>query len=129
MQGSVFEADADSGMYRLTSCPAGYEILLTTIVAGEECRQCAPGTYCVGGASRAAKCPAGSHSQAGATETSGCAKAVMVALSLALPMSQAAFEKAGTQQDLKKALGDAAGVEASAVLIVGYAPCTLHPEP
>ncbi|KAJ1471530.1 hypothetical protein T484DRAFT_1843686, partial [Baffinella frigidus] len=121
LQGSVFEASMEAGTYRLTSCPAGYEILLTAIAAEEACRQCDPGWYCVGRASTAARCPVGSHSQAGAKEASGCATAVIVSLSLALPMRQTVFEQAGTQGQLKEAMGDAAGVEASSVLIVGYA--------
>jgi hypothetical protein len=119
VQGSVWKADSQKGQYLLTSCPAGYSMLVLVPFSHNEqaCRMCQAGWFCSGGADPAVRCPEGSHSAEGAERASACSEAVFVLLTMALPISALEFSAPGKQEQYKAALADAARTDVSMVII------------
>ncbi|KAJ1488146.1 hypothetical protein T484DRAFT_1784367 [Baffinella frigidus] len=117
--GSVWEADSQTGRYTLTSCPAGYEMVVASHDA-QTCSMCQAGWFCSGGADPAVRCPEGSHSAPGAETPSSCTEAVFVVLTMALPLSKQEFDAPGKQEQYKAALADAANTDVTMVMIQSY---------
>ena len=117
IEGSVWEADSQTGRFQLTSCPAGYAILVPASHDAQTCVLCEPGWYCAGGGVSAVRCPAGRHSVAGATQASACTPAVFVGFTISLPLSKEEFELPGKQDQFKAGVAAAAETDASMVLI------------
>ena len=83
-----------SGIFRLLSCPPGFELLNS--IGGvfsqdaQQCITCPAAYYCYGTASPI-PCPAGSFSPPGSNSSSACTFAVIVQISVLLPESKSEF--------------------------------------
>ena len=119
--GAVWTANTGAGVYVLTACPPGYE-LLNRDANGEvaynlqQCAKCPPGYFCIGGQVGRASCPAGTFALSGATSQDYCKPSVDVAVTVKLSISQADFT-APLQDRFREALADAAGVVPDQVLL------------
>jgi len=120
LQGSSWEIDIASGVYKLTKCPPGHSIFQTTVSVLQKCVACEPGTYCIGDASPPVTCPEASHSPSGSKALSDCVTVSVVSLVLALPMTSTEFEVPGVRQKFKQSLADTAQVPVENVTIVSY---------
>ena len=96
--GSVWVEDWSSGQYRLVSCPPGYELLNTAgdenafSATSQQCSLCPSSSYCIGGSVPSAACPQGLFSPAGANSSQFCVYAVLVELTINLPMAKTTFD-------------------------------------
>lgn len=120
VSGSRWENDHSLGVTTLVSCPAGYAILNTRIPEEQMCFKCKAGMFCPGGAEPPIQCTAGTHSEAGSSDSTQCVEASFVEMRVALPMSKTEFDQADRQEQFKKSVADAAGVDVSQIVIVGY---------
>jgi hypothetical protein len=104
----------DSSLCRtvLVSCPAGYEL----VTSSQECKLCPAASYCVGGSMQSVKCQYGSFSQPGSNASTNCAPAVMVELSLSIPMVQQNFT-AALQAKYCQCLAEAGGITTNSVVV------------
>ena len=100
-----------SGIYKLISCPAGYE-LLNSIggVFSQDAQQCilCPASYYCLGTTSPIPCPLGSFSPAGSNASSECTASVMVVVSVTLSESKSDF-RSDSQARFVKALASVAG--------------------
>jgi hypothetical protein len=108
VSGAVWIGDNTTGIYRLVSCPPGYEIQSATL-DGQQCLLCPATFYCAGGSALRGSCPDGSYSPPGTNASSLCFPVVYVAVALTLPLSQTEFTTA-LQANMQQALAAAAGV-------------------
>jgi hypothetical protein len=116
IKGSVWVKNMDAGLYTLQSCPGGYEIQAST-QEGQECQFCPSSYYCPGGSNPKRLCPGNAFSTPGANSSAACFSAVMVAVSVTLPLMRNEF--AAEVAHFQSALAAAAGVASDYVVITG----------
>jgi hypothetical protein len=109
---SKWSVDSSRCRIVLVSCPAGYELLSAT----QECNLCPAASYCVGGSAQSVKCQYGLFSQPGSNSSSSCVAAVMVELSLSIPMPQENFTSV-FQARYCQCLAEVSGVPTNRVII------------
>jgi hypothetical protein len=116
VKGAVWQADVISGVYRLKSCPPGYEMQPSI----QNCSPCSSGSYCIGGSAPGALCSLGSFSDPGSNSSSACFPAVFVAVIVSLPImpDEATVH---TKQHFADALAATVGTTADRVLIDSWA--------
>ena len=86
VNGSVWVGDMSTGLYRLASCPAGFEVQANT-QDGQQCRPCPSSYYCLGGARPSAPCPASApFAPVRSASLDACRPAVLVEVVLVLPL-------------------------------------------
>ncbi len=106
--GAMWVADLATGVYRLVSCPPGYEMQAATL-DGQQCLLCPAGFYCVGDAALRAACKDGTYAPPGANASTACSNVVYVVLVVTLPLASVAFA-AEQQAAFQDAVAAAAGV-------------------
>jgi hypothetical protein len=115
--GAVWLQDAVNGIYRLRSCPPGYERQASTADA-QQCLPCPASFFCVGGAGPRVACPDGTYAVARSNASSDCAPAVYVTVDASLPLAREDFP-AARQASFLAALAAAAGVQEGYVALLG----------
>jgi hypothetical protein len=113
--GSVWVGDMHSGLYRLKSCPAGYEKAAET-QDSQECRICTAYFFCTGASNPAIACPGGFFSLPGANSSDSCQQVVFVEVSITLPLNPGDFKQ--LQDRFQTALATIAGVASGNVVFV-----------
>ena len=116
VKGSVWIKDMDVGLYTLQSCPPGYEIQAAS-QESQECQLCNAYYYCLGGSNTGLLCPGNAFSPPGANSSSACFSAVVVAVSVSLPLTVNEFNT--EEISFRNAMAVAAGVAANYVVISG----------
>ena len=122
VEGSVWEADRNSGVYLLRKCPPGYSFHNTSSASTkfsnvyQECRFCSPSYYCIGGTAEASQCPADTYSYEGSTSPSSCITVSFVALTMSLQMSKSDFN-VQRQNQFKASVAKSAGTSADHIII------------
>ncbi len=123
VQGSVWQADWQSGQYKLVSCPAGYELLNSADNEGrfsylnQQCSLCPATFYCIGGSGTKVACPNNFFSTPGANASESCVSAVFVEVTISIPMTKDEFSQ--TKQNLfSKAISAAAATRMECVILV-----------
>ena len=116
--GSVWLADKNLGIYRLVSCPPGYQILVAT-VDSQQCVLCPFSFYCVGGTSSSVACSDDSYAPPGSNSSSSCTPTIYVQIVVVLPLTSDEFTSA-KQQLFQEALASAAGISDGYVILSGF---------
>ncbi len=117
VKGAVWQADMITGVYRLKSCPPGYEIQPSM----QNCYFCSSGSFCIGGTASGVMCPTGSFSESGSNSSSCCFPAVFVAVTFSFPVV-AAEATIHTKTLFADAFAATVGTTADRVLIDSWVP-------
>jgi hypothetical protein len=108
--GSVWVASA--GVYRLSSCPRGHELVSAT----QECAVCPVSCFCVGGATPHSPCPQGLFAPPGAKSADSCAPVVFVIVTVSIPVVRVEFTTQ-VERNLQSAFENNTGVGIGRVVI------------
>ena len=118
VEGSVWVGNEETGLYTLSSCPAGYEIVETVTQYGQQCLFCPASSFCEGGTAAAIPCPQGTFSTPGSNSSVACKPVVFVTVDISLPLSLPDFES--NQDKFVRALSAAAGVAIGNVVVTSF---------
>ena len=113
--GSVWIGDMGSGLYRLRSCPPGYEVSVVT-QDSQQCRSCSAFYFCAGGAAPAVPCPVGLFSPPGSNVSSACRQVIFVEVVVTLSMDPSSFKL--VEERFQIALAAASGVLSDNVILI-----------
>ncbi len=103
---------AQDGIYRLQSCPAGYEL----VASAGDCLVCPTYSYCLGGSNARSQCPKGYFSVPGSNSSLGCTQVVFVYTALTFPTVVSKFS-AQLELALRRLIANGAGVDVGRVLV------------
>ena len=116
VNGSLWKADNETGLFALMSCPPGFAVAGHAGAVDQECLVCPAAYFCTGGSVPAVPCVDGSFAPPGSTSSQACVPTVFVSVSVLLPLAREAF--ASEQQGhFAEALGDSCGTLPSTILI------------
>jgi hypothetical protein len=94
VEGAVWTRDFAQGVWVLSCCPPGYELLntegstTTFSQVNQECSLCPTAFYCLGGTTQRSACLQFTYSRPGATSSSACFPAVFVEIKILIPMRE-----------------------------------------
>jgi hypothetical protein len=106
----------------LKSCPAGYVFRNTSSDSNvfssiyQQCTQCLPSYFCLGGTSEALACPSGTYSYAGSQSLASCITVSFVSLTVSMAMSRSDFNSQ-RQSQYKAVLANSSGTTVDHIVI------------